>query len=82
VSSLLDQRESSRASYKINWKLIEDLMDFVRMDLMNYCLSDNTHKNRVVDNYGLIQFGEVTNYRPAQEDVKMREEGSKSESED
>ena len=57
-------------------------MDFVRMDLMNYCLSDNTHKSRVVDNYGLIQFGEVTNYRAAQEDVKMREEGSKSESDD
>jgi hypothetical protein len=82
VSSLLDQGESSSASYKINWQLIEDLMDFVRMDLMNYCLSENTHKSRVVDNYGLIQFGEVNNYRSAQEDVKMREEGSKSESED
>ena len=59
-------------------------MDFVRMDLMNYCLSDNTHKSRVVDNYGLIQFGEVSNYRDAQEDVKMREEeeGSKSESDE
>ena len=54
LSSLLDQCESSMASYKINWQLIEDLMDFVRMDLMNYCLSDNTHKSRVIDNYGLI----------------------------
>ena len=53
-SSLLDQGDSSKACNKINWQLIEDLMDFGRMDLMNYCLSDNTHKSRVIDNYGLI----------------------------
>jgi len=27
---------------QINWRLIDDTIDFVKTDLLNFCLSDNT----------------------------------------
>jgi hypothetical protein len=40
-SSLLEDY-SDNTTYHINWALIDDLIDFVKVDLLNFCLTDNT----------------------------------------
>jgi hypothetical protein len=40
--------------YGVNWRLIEDLMDYVRTDLLSFCLTDNTGRSQVMEKYGLI----------------------------
>ena len=34
--------------------MIDDLINFVQCDLLNYCLCDNTHKRDVMDKFGLF----------------------------
>jgi hypothetical protein len=43
-------------NYDINWQLIDDVIDFVKIDLLNYCLNDNSMKNRIVDKYDLAVY--------------------------
>lgn len=34
--------------------MIEDIMDFVKSDLLNFCLTDNTSKSEVINQYDLM----------------------------
>ncbi len=35
--------------------MIEDVLDYVKCEMVTYCLSDNIGKNSVVQKYGLIE---------------------------
>jgi hypothetical protein len=40
--------------FDVHWKLIDDVIDFVKSDLMSFCLTDNTQGWKVDGKYGLI----------------------------
>ena len=42
---------------QINWRLIDDTIDFVKSDLLNFCLSDNTDVWQVGSHLGLLEQG-------------------------
>lgn len=39
--------------YSINWKMIDELIDFVKTDLLTLFLSDNTDKAKIMNKYDL-----------------------------
>ena len=39
--------------YSINWTIIDELIDFVKSDLLTVFLSDNTEKTHILNKYDL-----------------------------
>ncbi len=39
--------------YSINWKMIDELIDFVKADLLTLFLTDNTDKANILNKYDL-----------------------------
>jgi hypothetical protein len=39
--------------YTINWTIIDELMDFVKTDLLSVFLTDNTDRSHILNKYDL-----------------------------
>ena len=71
---------SHNSHYRLNWKMIDDLIDFVNIDLITFCLLDGTQKSSVIDRYGLVEYdGYLYNHQTGEIDVKMKGEEEKEE---
>jgi hypothetical protein len=46
-------RPQNSFKYTINWAIIEELIDFVKADLLTQFLTDNTEKCHIQDKYDL-----------------------------
>ncbi len=53
MNSYLVPIRKDGTSYAINWLLVDEVIDFVKTDIMSYCLSDHTLKQNVVKKYDL-----------------------------
>ena len=49
--------------------MVEEIMDFVKCDLVNYCLVDNAERHEVVDKYDLAEFSYMRS-KPNEEPLK------------
>lgn len=48
------QEVATLSSYQVNWKMLDEIIDFVKCELLNFYLTDNMSRHNVIDNLGLI----------------------------
>lgn len=41
--------------FSVNLNLIEEIIDYIKIDLISFCLADNTHKSVVTEKYDLAE---------------------------
>lgn len=51
-----------RFEYEINWKMIEEILDFVKSDLLTIFLTDNTSRTKIISKYDLAEFKPKANF--------------------